>query len=56
MNCNNNNNNNCNNNCNCANNCQNNFCFSHIFEVENFLCNLRKTCKAIDLFNFLQNK
>lgn len=48
------NNKNCNNNCNFPQKNKNNFCFEHIFEVESFLCNIRKTCKAIDLYKFLK--
>lgn len=36
----------CNNNCNSPLNC--------LFEVENFLCNLKKVCKCINLYKFFK--
>lgn len=47
------------NNC-CNNNFNNNFnnkfnsSLNSLFEVENFLCNLRKVCKCLNLYKFLK--
>lgn len=42
------------NNC-CKNNCcSNKFNLNSLFEIEKFLCDLRKTCKCINLYKFLK--
>ena len=40
----------------CYNNCNYNFCspLNSLFEVENFLCNLKKVTKCINLYKFLK--
>lgn len=39
----------------CNKNCvKDNSCFSPLFEVENFLCNLKKVFKCINLYKFFK--
>lgn len=41
-------------NCLNKNNFNNKFNLSSLYEIENFLCTLRNTCKCINLYKFLK--